>query len=82
MEAVSQNTENVTRNSGVFNEFSENVSSGTTTMLNPIGWCTDMAGSNLSAIRKSFGDRAVNPTKKLSMDKATQFKDMSIKLLE
>ena len=56
-----------------------------------------MAGSNLSAIRKVFGDSAVNRIKtcefhfkesvnsrsqKLSKSKATQFKDMSIKLLE
>ena len=75
----------------------EKVSSGATTKFNPIGWCTDMAGSNLSAIRKVFGDGAVNRIKtcefhfkesvglrcrKLSKDKATQFKDISIKLLE
>ena len=66
-------------------------------MFNPIGWCTDMAGSNLSAIRKVFGDSAVNRIKtcefhfkesvdlrcrKLSNDKAKQFKDTTIKLLE
>ena len=66
-------------------------------MFNPIVWCADMAGSNLSAIRKIFEDSAVNRIKtcefyfkesvdlrcrKLSKDKATQFKDMSIKLLE
>ena len=97
MEAVSENTENVTLFWELFNEVLEKVSSGATTKFNPIGWCTDMAGSNLSAIRKVFGDGAVNRIKtcefhfkesvglrcrKLSKDKATQFKDISIKLLE
>lgn len=63
MEAVSENTENVTLFWELFNEVLEKVSSGTTTMFNPIGWCTDMAGSNLSAIRKVFGDSAVNRIK-------------------
>lgn len=97
MEAVSENTENVTLFWELFNEVLVKVSGGTATVFNPIGWCTDMAGSNLSAIRKVFGDSAVNRIKtcefhfkesvnrrsqKLSKSKATQFKDMSIKLLE
>lgn len=82
MEAVSENTENVTLFWELFNEVLEKVSSGTTTIFNPIGLCTNMAGSNFSTIRKVFGDSAVNCIKKLSEDKATQFKDILIKLLE
>ena len=81
----------------LFNEVLEKVLSGATTKFNPIGWCTGMAGSNLSVIQKVFGDGAVNCIKtcefhfeepvglrcrKLSKDKATQFKHISIKLLE
>ena len=46
MEAVSENTENE-----LFNLVLVKVSGGTVTVFNPIGWCTDMAGSNLSAVR-------------------------------
>ena len=93
MEAVSENTENVTLFWELFNEVLGKVSSGTTMMFNPIGWCTDMAGSDLSAIHKVFGDSGVNSIKtcefhfketedlrcrKLSKDKVKQFKDMTI----
>ena len=59
MEAVSENTENVT----LFNEVIQKVSDDDTRRLNPTGWCTDMAGSNLSALQKVFGDSAVHRIK-------------------
>ena len=97
MEAVSENSENVTLFWELLNEVLKKVSNGTTSMFNPLGWCTDMAGSNLSAIRKVFGDSAIDRIKtcefhfresvnlrcrKISSDKATYFKDISIKLLQ
>ena len=97
MEAVSENSENVTLFWELLNEVLEKVSDGTISMFNPRCWCTDMAGSNLSAIRKVFGDSAIDRIKtcefhfresvnlrcrKISNDKATHFKDISIKLLE
>ena len=59
MEAVSENTENVTLFWELFNEVLVKVSGGTVTVFNPIGWCTDMAGLNLSEIRKVFGESVV-----------------------
>ena len=95
MEAVSENTENVTLFWELFNEVLVKVSGDTVTVFNPIGWCTDMVGSNLSAIRRyleivlltasrqfHFKESVNRRSQKLSKSKATQFKDMSIKLLE
>lgn len=96
MEAVSENTENVTLFWELFNEVIEKVSNGEIKQFRPIGWCTDMAGSNLSALRKVFGENVVHCIKtcefhfqqfvnrrcrKLSSSNEGQFKDLSHQLL-
>ena len=97
MEAVSENTENVTLFWELFNEVIEKVSNGEIKQFRPIDWCTDMAGSNLSALRKVFGENVVHCIKtcefhfqqfvnrrcrKLSSSNEGQFKDLSHQLLE
>lgn len=77
MESVSENTENVTLFWGLFNEVIEKVSNGVKKQFRPIDWCTDMAGSNLSALRKVFGEDVVHRIKTcefhFSLPKTQQF---------
>ena len=63
MESVSENTENVTLFWGLFNEVIEKVSNDVKKQFRPIDWCTDMAGSILSALRKVFGEDVVHRIK-------------------
>ena len=57
MEAEKENTTNVTLFWTLFNEVQEKVAK-TSTKFNPTGWCTDMAGANLSGIYKVYGESA------------------------
>lgn len=62
MEAVSKNTENVTFWE-LFKEVIEKVSQSLVRYFNPLCWCINMTGSNLSEFRKVFGKAVVQHIK-------------------
>ena len=57
MEAEQENTENVELFWGLFNEAIARSSNDHAERFNPVGWSTDMAGSNLAGICKVFGEQ-------------------------
>ena len=81
----------------LFNEVIKKVSSGEVNGFNPVGWCTDMAGSNLTTLQNVFGKEAIHRIKtcefhfKESVNrgsrnfegtKANTFKELAVQLLE
>ncbi len=97
MEAEAEDSSNVTLFWELFNEVIKKVSGGEVNRFNPVGWCTDMAGSNLSALQNVFGEEAIHRIKtcefhfKESVNrrsrnfegtKANSFKELAVQLLE
>ena len=93
MEVEKENTTNVKLFWTLFNEVLEKVAK-TPTKFNPIGWCTDMAGANLSGIYQVYGESARikscefhfkdhrnKQAKKLDPESADEFKTLCDALL-
>ena len=93
MEVEKENTTNIELFWTLFNEVLEKVAKRPS-KFNPTGWCTDMAGANLSGIHKVFGDSARikscefhfkdhrnKKAKKLDPDSAGEFKTLCDDLL-
>jgi hypothetical protein len=97
MDAEAEDSRNVTLFWELFNEVIQKVTGGEVRCFNPVGWCTDMAGSNLSAIQNVFGEEAIHRIKtcefhfKESVNrrsrffsgvKVNTFKELAVQLLE
>lgn len=63
MECKSESTETVALFWSLFNEMLSKVTGEQDCMLNPRGWCSDMAGSNLQGIKQVFGEGALQKVK-------------------
>ena len=63
MEADAEDSRNVALFWELFNEVIKKVSSGEVNRFNPVGWCADMTGSNLSALQNVFGEEAIHRIK-------------------
>ena len=58
MEAESEDTKNIELFWTLLNEVFQKVSGQKDYKFNPVGWCTDMAGANFTAISKVFGNES------------------------
>ena len=58
MEAETGDTENIGLFWTLFNEVLQKVSGNIKKKFNPLGWCTNMAGANMTGICNVFGDSA------------------------
>ncbi|CAB4039838.1 Hypothetical predicted protein, partial [Paramuricea clavata] len=63
MEAVGEDSDNIELFWTLFNELLQKVSGKKDYKFNPIGFCTNMAGVNFSAITKLFGDEMKSAVK-------------------
>lgn len=59
MEATAEDTSNITLFWTLFNEVLQKVKNDDNYKFRPVGWCSDMAGSNMAAIRDVFGSEAI-----------------------
>ena len=65
MEAENENSDKIEIFWNLFNQALKSAQQNKNVVLNPVGCCTDMAGANMNALTRVFGETAVNFTLKI-----------------